>query len=157
MQTDCSAVVLEEHASESFDQTPAPSNFTLPPTVSPEWEAYALRYFFYFHTIPKTPASAHGGYLSLLEDFCRNAARRSYLHDALHAIALVSINHLTDSTWPLVKACAYRARALTALRQVLSDEVEAKSDEALASFFLLERLEASNLLLHVNGNTFLRV
>lgn len=115
----------------------------LPPSVSTEWEPYALSYFFYFHTIPWESDTFFGGYMSSLETFCQDASRRSYLDHALRATALVSISHKTDSKWPLLKAMTYRSEALIALFRVLSDQTEAGTDEALTALFLLDRLDAS--------------
>lgn len=111
-----------------------------------DWEQHALKYFFYFHTIPqRARCGTNGfiGYMGFLEDFCQNTTSGSYLHDALHAIALVSIAHRTDLKWLPAKAMTYRASALNSLRQALSNEVEARSDNVLPALFLLERFEVS--------------
>ena len=85
------------------------------------------------------------GFLDFLENYYFSKPHPEYLLDAFHSVALSQISIRTrDVPWLSLKAIEYRTRALQSLRRALADLHEARSDDVLISFYLIERSEVSN-------------
>ena len=84
--------------------------------------------------------------MDFLEDYYFLKPHPPYLLDAVHAVSLSHMGtRVKELPWLATKAKEYRGKALRALSKVLEDSDQARSDDVLISFFLIERAEVCPL------------